>query len=176
LAFTLTTQNFTGESGEQETAIIVQDTNSNANDEQPTAVAIDYSSYFARIATALETIAEQITPLITDGNGERFADQIARLRYLADPELDDDSSSKYAGSGIRTSQPYSPILNAMLYKSLILEGRILVVDDTAANDLNVEEIAKNFNDITSNARQVEAFAYRRIQDLVDSMQTMNRFK
>lgn len=179
MAFTLTTDTITGESGLPETVIVVQDTNSNANNEQPTAIAIDYSGYLARIATALETIATQLSPseipARLSGPGT-LADQFTRLRYLADPSLDDDSTSKEAGSGIRVSQPYSPMLNAMLYKSLILEGRILTVDDSAANDSNVEEIAKSFDKVVANARVVESFAYRRIQDLVDSMQTLNQFK
>jgi hypothetical protein len=173
MTYTITQDNEVLQSGETEIVVVAQSTGGTS---EAISIAIDYTGYFARIATALETIAEQITPLIADGNGERFADQLARLRYLADPELDDDSSSKYAGSGIRTSQPYSPVLNAILYKDLILEGNILRMADTQVTDENADDISKQFDEVIANGNKVRPLAERRIQDLLDSLQQFNRFK
>lgn len=163
-----------------ENVVVVQDSGT-SND--PVAIAIDYTSYISRIAVALETIAtntttiaEQLTPSTNLIPGEVLADQFSRLRYLADPALDDASTDRQAGTGIRTAQPYGPIISALLYKTLILEGGILTLDPAKVDNSDAEKTAQDFNDIIANASKVENLAYRRINDLLDSMQTMSQFK
>lgn len=177
MAYTLSTQNFTGESGVQETAIVVQDTNSNANNEQPTAVAIDYSSYLARIATALETIATQLTPVTEEAQTETFADQIARIRYLADPNAEEVDNDGNHGTGIRQSNPWSTIINALTFDGLIQEGKILGTVESEINDQTLQTFLDKINNRDNN--QVVTQAEQRLDNLVSAFRsnaTFNNYK
>lgn len=173
MAFTLTTDTITGESGLPETVIVVQDTNSNVNNEQPTAIAIDYSGYLARIANALETIATQLTPVTPEAQTETLADQFARLRYLGDPnaeEVDDDGNH---GTGIRQSTPWSTIINALTFEGLIQEGKILGTVENEINDQTLQtfldRIANRDND------QVVTQAEQRLNNLVSAFRSNSTF-
>lgn len=62
MAFSTTLETFTGQSGVTETAVVVE-TTSGTN--PSVSVAIDFSDYYDRIATAIETIATNSTTIAT---------------------------------------------------------------------------------------------------------------
>lgn len=62
MAFTTTLETFTGQSGVTETAVVVETTGGTNNS---VSVAIDFSDYYDRIATAMETIATNSTTIAT---------------------------------------------------------------------------------------------------------------
>lgn len=62
MAFTTTLETFTGQSGVTETAVVVETTSGTNNS---VSVAIDFSDYYDRIATAMETIATNSTTIAT---------------------------------------------------------------------------------------------------------------
>lgn len=62
MAFTTTLETFTGQSGVTETAVVVEST---SGTNTSVSVAIDFSDYYDRIATAMETIATNSTTIAT---------------------------------------------------------------------------------------------------------------
>ena len=101
----------------------------------PTATVGDESAA-AVLADQFTNIRSQLTPVTDEAQEENLADQIARLRYLADPNaavVDDDENH---GSGVRVSAPYSTVMNALTFDALINSGRILSTD----NDINDETL------------------------------------
>lgn len=66
MSYNVSTQNVSLGSGQSETVVVVQDTNSNTNNEQSVSVAVDYSDYYSRIATATETLLSVIENMQQD--------------------------------------------------------------------------------------------------------------
>lgn len=110
MAVTITESTITGESGEQETVVVAENTATS----DPISIELDYTGYFDRIATAMETIATNSTTITTQLTA--MADDIDNLRNLAN------------SSGIRTIQPYGYLGSAILYLLYIKQAEILEED------------------------------------------------
>lgn len=125
---------------------IVVDTTSIAGttiviDDRNFSIAIDYTSFYDRIATAMETIATNSTTIATNTTTiatqlTAMADDIDRLRTLADHP---------SGPGIRTVTPYGYIGNAILYLLYIKQAQILE-EEFAGGNQQAESLAR-FNQI-----------------------------
>ena len=107
------------------------------NDDTNGGVAIDYSGYYERIATAMETIATNSTTIATNTTTiatqlTAMADDIDRLRNLADHP---------SGPGIRTISPYGYLGNAILYLLYVKQAQILEDPDAGGNS-QAESLAK----------------------------------
>jgi hypothetical protein len=174
MAYTLTQDDEILDSGVSETVVVAQDSGG-TND--PVSIAIDYTGYLARIATALETIAEQLTPITQEAQTERFADQIARLRYLADPNANEVDNDKNHGTGIRQSNPWGAVLTALQFEGLVQEGGILA---TVNGDVT-DQTLQSFLDKISNRDndQVVTQAAQRLDNIVTAFRsnaTFNSYK
>ena len=104
------------------------------NDDTNGGVAIDYSGYYERIATAMETIATNSTTIATNTSTlatqlTAIADDIDNLRNLAN------------SSGIRTISPYGYLGNAILYLLYVKQAQILE-DPDAGGNYQAESLAK----------------------------------
>lgn len=112
------------------TTIVYDDTNG--------GVAIDYSSYYERIASALETITTDTTSIADSSSGS--------ANSLAEIAADLDNLKTLANSsGIRTITPYGYIGNTILYLLYIKQAQIL--DETFAGDNQQAESLAKFNQI-----------------------------
>lgn len=115
------------------TTIVIDDSNP--------SIAIDYTPFYERIATAMETIATNSTTIATNTTTiatqlTAIADDIDRLRILADHP---------SGPGIRTVQPYGYLGNAILYLLYIKQAQILEDGEAGAN-VQAEALGK-FNEL-----------------------------
>lgn len=115
------------------TTIVIDDSNP--------SIAIDYTPFYERIATAMETIATNSTTIATNTTTiatqlTAIADDIDRLRTLADHP---------SGPGIRTVQPYGYLGNAILYLLYIKQAQILEDGEAGAN-VQAEALGK-FNEL-----------------------------
>jgi len=104
-------------------------------------IAIDYSAYYDRIATAMETVATNSTTIANNTTAivtqlTAIADDIDRLRELGDHP---------SGPGIRTIQPYGYIGTAILYLLYIKQGQILE-EELVGNNVESQSL-KRFNEI-----------------------------
>ena len=104
-------------------------------------IAIDYSAYYDRIATAMETVATNSTTIADNTTAivtqlTAIADDIDRLRNLADHP---------SGPGIRTIQPYGYLGNAILYLLYIKQAQIL--EDGEASNKEQSLSLKRFNEL-----------------------------
>jgi hypothetical protein len=104
-------------------------------------IAIDYSAYYDRIATAMETVATNSTTIANNTTAittqlTAIADDIDRLRNLADHP---------SGPGIRTIQPYGYLGNAILYLLYIKQAQIL--EDGEASNKEQSLSLKRFNEL-----------------------------
>lgn len=104
-------------------------------------IAIDYTPFYERIATAMETIATNSTTIATNTTTiatqmTAMADDIDRLRQLADHP---------SGPGIRTIQPYGYLGNAILYLLYIKQAQIL--EDGEASNKEQSLSLKRFNEL-----------------------------
>jgi hypothetical protein len=103
--------------------------------EQMTPTAILNGEVSAAVlADQFANIRAQLTPVSDEAQTENFADQLSRLRYLADPNATEVSNDKNHGSGIRVANPFSKIQQALLYDSLIEDGQILKNGNEEIND------------------------------------------
>ncbi len=127
---TITTDTITGESGVNETVVIAE----NDGQTDPISIEIDYSGYFDRIATAMETIATNSTTIAE--NTTQIKNDITRLKELGDHP---------SGPGIRTIQPYGYIGTAILYLLYIKQGQILE-EDFVGNNVESQSLQR-FNEI-----------------------------
>lgn len=115
------------------TTIVVDDTNP--------GVAIDYTPFYERIATAMETMATNSTTIANNTttiatNTTQIKNDITRLKELGDHP---------SGPGIRTVQPYGYLGNAILYLLYIKQAQILEDGEAGAN-VQAEALGK-FNDL-----------------------------
>lgn len=128
-------------------------------------VAIDYTGYYERIATALETIATNSTAikdslesieikqseisdhLDTQGTANNFASQIERIRSLGDRSGD--------GGGFRTVQPFGEIGAAILWLLYLEDGKIL--DKELASDEQLQASITRLSEILARARSAGDF-------------------
>jgi hypothetical protein len=127
----------------------------------------DYSMVLGQINGTLEDIEAQLTPVTPEAQGEVFADQISRLRYLADSTATEADGDNKQGSGIRVSgtTAYNDLEKANLMKSLVLEGGILNYQ---------REIAENNLQSQLNPPEgIEEAASQRIQELVGKFDQLN---
>jgi hypothetical protein len=108
------------------TTIVIDDTNP--------GIAIDYTPFYERIATAMETIATNSTTIAN--NTTTIKNDITRLKELADHP---------SGPGIRTVQPYGYLGNAILYLLYIKQAQILE-EGFAGGNAQAESLTK-FNEI-----------------------------
>ena len=88
----------------------------------------------AEIRQTLIDIETQLTPVTPEAQGEVLADQIARLRYLADPEANEFDSDDRQGNGIRTSQPYNDFPTSLLYLLYINQGQMIKDPDVSTEE------------------------------------------
>lgn len=89
-------------------------------------VAIDYSSYYERIAVATETLATNSTTI--SNNISTIASQLTNMAS------DIDNLKTLANtSGIRTIQPYGYVGNAILYLLYIKQAQILEEAEAGGN-------------------------------------------
>lgn len=86
-------------------------------------IAIDYSSYYARIASSLETIAEKLTAMETYQK---------KLKELGE------------GEGIHVISPYDLFSFITTYRILVEEGKLMEWREKQPSD---KEIGKALNDI-----------------------------
>jgi len=105
-------------------------------DEESGSIAIDYSPYYERIATAMESISTAVTNTDTSNqlaiHAERIADSLetSDSSILADnlqSMVNDINSIKVLSetTGIKTISPYEWIELVSIYKYLIEDGTIL---------------------------------------------------
>jgi len=104
-------------------------------------LAIDYTGYYDRIATAMETVATNSTTIANNTTAittqlTAIANDIDRLRELGDHP---------SGPGIRTIQPYGYLGNAILYLLYIKQAQIL--EDGEANNKSQSLSLKKFNEL-----------------------------
>jgi hypothetical protein len=115
-------------------------------DEESGSIAIDYSPYYERIATAIESISTAVTNTDTSNqlaiHAERIADSLetSDSSILADnlqSMVNDINSIKVLAetTGIKTVSPYAWIELVSIYKYLIDEGTLL-----QTNTVSTEEI------------------------------------
>lgn len=104
------------------TTIVVDDTNP--------GVAIDYTPFYERIATAMETIATNSTTIANEIT--TIDNHIERLKTLGDHPN---------GPGIRTVQPYGILGLAILYHLYINQGQILE-DEEVSEALKSQSLIK----------------------------------
>ncbi len=125
------------------------------------------------ILTQQTTIATQLTPVTDEAQGEVLADQIARIRYLADPDATEADSDGNHGTGIRQSNPWSTVINALTFEGLIQEGNILGTVGSEINDQTLQtfldRIANRNND------QVITQAEQRLDNLVSAFRSNSTF-
>ena len=115
------------------TTIVVDDTNP--------GVAIDYTPFYERIATAMETMATNSTTIANNTttiatNTTQIKNDITRLKELGDHP---------SGPGIRTIQPYGYLGNAILYLLYIKQAQIL--EDGEATNKEQSLSLKRFNEL-----------------------------
>lgn len=115
------------------TTIVVDDTNP--------GVAIDYTPFYERIATAMETMATNSTTIANNTttiatNTTQIKNDITRLKELGDHP---------SGPGIRTIQPYGYIGNAILYLLYIKQGQILD-EEFVGNNVESQSLQR-FNEL-----------------------------
>lgn len=116
-----------------------------------TDVEIDYTPYYDRIATAIETIATNSTT-IKDKIGI-IQDDISRIRDLGDRDED--------GLGFRTIQPFGEIASAALWLLYIEKGKILDLD---VNDQEINNLLTQDLEFNNELRQA---ALARMNQLID---------
>lgn len=128
------------------------------------------------INTTLQNILEQLTPVVTEAQGnvladqfakmraqltpvtaesqnEVLADQIARLRYLADPNATETGNDNNNGSGIRVANPYVLLREALSWYTLFESGSTLFDE---IQTLSPEELQQNLNLLNSWAEKVKS--------------------
>jgi hypothetical protein len=148
MAVTITESTITGESGVDETVVIAE----NTSNVEPISIEIDYSGYFARIATAMETIAT---------NSTTVAQKITSIDTNIDA-LKEAGDPRSIGDGIRVTQPYGQLYLAYLWKE-ILQGGFLdgytdsVTDDDVVDLLNKLENHDNEKLINQQVRLINDF-------------------
>jgi hypothetical protein len=98
--------------------------------EQSGHIVIDYSKYYERIATALETLATQTTTIAEKQSAIETYQK--KLKELGE------------GEGIHTLSPYELFSFVTSYRSLIEEGRILKWRDAEPTE---KDVAKALNDL-----------------------------
>lgn len=130
MAVTITESTITGESGEQETVVVAQNTAT----ADPISIEIDYTGYFDRIATAMETIAT---------NSTTIADKITTIDANIDA-LKEAGDPRSIGDGIRVTQPYGQLYFAYLWKE-ILQGGFLDGYSTSVTDDDVIDLLDKIN-------------------------------
>jgi len=125
-----------------DTTIVVDDTN--------TGIAIDYTAFYERIATAMETIATNSTTIATNSTTiaaeiTTLDDHIERLKELGDHPN---------GPGIRTVAPYGLMSTAILYHLYVNQGQILEDGDVSKQEKTdsvnkyqgiINDLIKNFD-------------------------------
>lgn len=128
------------------------------------SIAIDYTTYYARIATALETLATNSTTISTNIAGIKtdldtistniatIKDDIHAVRSLGDKTLD--------GTGFRTVQPYHEISLAILWLLYIEKGKILELN------LDSATISKLLNIDQTGNEDVRTASLARVQTLL----------
>ena len=146
MSYTITIDTQTLASGETENVVVLTNTTGGASEE--TSVAVDYTDYYSRIATALETIATNSTTIadnVTTIANEitTIDDHIERLKTLGDqPD----------GPGIRTVQPFGLLGTAILYHLYVNQGQILE-DGEASEQVKTDSLNKYqevINDLIAN--------------------------
>lgn len=130
MAVTITESTITGESGNTETVIVAE----NVSNVEPISIEIDYSGYFDRIATAMETIAT---------NSTTVAEKITTIDANIDA-LKEAGDPRSTGDGIRVTQPYGQLYFAYLWKE-ILQGGFLDGYSTSVTDDNVFDLLDKIN-------------------------------
>lgn len=132
MSYTLTVDTQTLASGETENVVILTNTTSGASEEY--SVAIDYTDYYSRIATALETIAT---------NSTTIAQKITSIDTNIDA-LKEAGDPRSTGDGIRTVQPYNEVYLAYLWKE-ILQGKVIDNYKDDKTDADVQALIDKIN-------------------------------
>ena len=130
MAVTITESTITGESGVNETVVVAE----NDGQTDPISIEIDYSGYFARIATAMETIAT---------NSTTIAQKITTIDANIDA-LKEAGDPRSTGDGIRTVQPYNEVYLAYLWKE-ILQGKVIDNYKDDKTDADVQALIDKIN-------------------------------
>ena len=97
------------------------------------SIALDYSPFFERIASSLETVSTNVSTA-SAGVGS-IASNLGSIENWIH-ELSVQASSE--GGGVRTVSPYEEFSSITLYRYMVLQGKIL---DTSKN-VSIAEQAK----------------------------------
>jgi hypothetical protein len=115
-------------------------TNSEVTSEQITTMASNSNV----IKEEITTIATQLTPVTPEAQTETLADQIARFRYLADPNSEEVNNDNNHGIGIPVTNPFGYLGLGVLYQLYVKQAQIL--ED---NDISPEQQAEALQQLNS---------------------------